>query len=132
MATSRKGAHNKTQALRIHAKRQALRRYNVTLTSEDLSHLVNTIRRGRALFVARKSLRVSCWKVAHEDLEMVVLYDKQRRTIVTFLPPDCWEVRTSAASSEAPTTAVHRPFDASLKHPFAAFNDGFLSDNPAT
>jgi len=93
--------HNKTQALQIHAKRQALLRYNVVLSSEDLSRLVNMIRRGRALLIARKSLRVSCWKVAMEGREMVVLYDKQRRAIVTFLPPDCWEIRQSVAPCDA-------------------------------
>ena len=110
MASSRKGPHNKTQALRIHAKRQALLRYNVSLSSEDLAHLVNTIRRGRALFVARKSLRVSCWKVAHEGREMVVLYDKQRRAIVTFLPPGCWEVRTSESTLKPSSNTAIQPF----------------------
>ncbi len=103
MASGRKSAHNKTQALRIHAKRQALLRYNAALSSEDLAHLVNLIRDGRASFVVRKSLRVSCWKVPFKGREMAVLYDRQRKMIVTFLPTDCWEVRRVYGSVEVPS-----------------------------
>jgi len=123
---------NKTQALRIHAKRQAQLRYNVALSSEDLSRMVNMIRDGRALFVVRKSLRVSCWKVFLEGREMVVLYDRQRKAIVTFLPSDCWEVRTFESSSKAPIVDVHRPFETPLKHPHTAFDESFLPGNLAT
>lgn len=132
MASGRKNAGNKTKALRIHAKRQAQRRYNVVLNTEDLAHLVNLIRDGQALFVARKSLRVSCWKVSFEGREMVVLYDKQRKAIVTFLPANCWEVRSAESLSRVSTSPVHRPFETSSIDRHMAFSEGLLPGNPAT
>ncbi len=90
---ARKGQTIKTEALLVHAKRQALARYGIDLKNEELRHLVNIIRMGGAEFIERKSLRVSCWRVAYRGFNMVVLYDRSRRSIVTFLPADCWEVR---------------------------------------
>jgi hypothetical protein len=90
---ARKGVLDKTRALRMHAKRQALLRYGIELSDDELRHVANLVRRGEGLFVSRKSLRVSCWRVFLEGREMVVLYDRQRSAIVTFLPLDCWEMR---------------------------------------
>jgi len=100
---AQKGVFNKTQALRIHAKKQAHRRYGILLNSEDLRSMVIAIREGGGSFIVRKSHRVSCWKVCFKGYDLVVLYDNVRKAIVTFLPSDCWEVRQSSAALEVPS-----------------------------
>ncbi len=94
---------NKAVALRIHAKRQAFLRYGVTLNSADLRELIEAIRKGDGVFIQKKSNRVSCWKVYWRGTPLVLLYDKVRKSVVTFLPSDCWEVQKTPART--PSTA---------------------------
>lgn len=86
----------KTEACRVHAKRQAYRRYGIFLNGEDLRSLVNEIHNGRALFITRKTASRSCWKITWCGYDLVAIYDRSRKVIVTFLPPDCREVQERA------------------------------------
>ncbi|HEV8658922.1 MAG TPA: hypothetical protein VGS96_09840 [Thermoanaerobaculia bacterium] len=74
-----------------HAKRRALERYDLFLTDQDLTHMADAIRKStgkteEATFVLRQSLRVSLWDVLVKGKVCRVVYDRQRRTIVSFLP----------------------------------------------
>lgn len=78
----------------MHAKKRAEQRYGVTLNRHGLRDLVEDIRSGRAQFVERQSNRITLWFVQLGDKTARAVYDKQRGTIVTFLP---LEERSEAA-----------------------------------
>ena len=44
------------------------------------------IRQNKATFVRRRSNRVTEWEVALEEGKCRVLYDKQRKQVITFVP----------------------------------------------
>ena len=74
---------NKTQCQRIHAKRRFLERFGVQLTTADLQRYVALIQAGSARFMGKVSNRVSLWDMPFGDKTVRVVYDKQRKTIVT-------------------------------------------------
>lgn len=76
---------NKKKAERIHAKRRALERYNLNVTEEVRNVLKSKIVRGDGTFIRRTSRRVSVWEVAVDAAVYKVVYDKQRKEIITFL-----------------------------------------------
>ena len=77
----------KTAACRIHAKRRALQRHGVDINRATLRDIVAQIQSGRARFLGRDSLRTSRWRVAAAGRPMTVVYDRERKTVVTVLPP---------------------------------------------
>ena len=113
----RKGVLTKSQGLRVHSKRQAYRRYGILLNSDDLRRLVESIQSQEALFIVRKTHRVSCWKVTYCGCGLVVLYDRGRKEIITFLPPDCREIRAFEARKQAPSLGLYEPHEEHLNAP---------------
>lgn len=91
---------SKAKNQRIHAKRRAEQRFGLTLSRADLNELVRQIQRGEAEFLARESNRVSRFRVRVRGASAEVIYDKQRKNIVTFFPPDT-EQGGDCAVSEA-------------------------------
>lgn len=85
----RRGSKRKAQ-LR-HAKVRALERYGITVGNRTLAEMVQDIQQGRAEFLERQSLRVTLWRVRGYK----VVYDRTRKTIVSFLPdaerPSVWD-----------------------------------------
>lgn len=80
---------SKARSQRSHARKRALQRFDVQLNRHQLQALVTQIQNGFATLVERQSLRVSVWRITLEDGRRPhVVYDKQRKTIVTFLPED--------------------------------------------
>jgi hypothetical protein len=56
------------------------------LNRHDLRSFVQQIQAGEATFLGRQSNRTSVWLVTFRGNACRVVYDKQRKTIVTFLP----------------------------------------------
>lgn len=77
---------NKAHFQKIHAKRRALERYGFDLNNEKYNQIVRLIQRGEANFVRRQSLRVSIFSLFFEDKECVVVYDRFRKSLASFLP----------------------------------------------
>lgn len=77
-------------AQRLHAKRRAFERYGIEVSGKGLRSLEADIRNGRAQFVARKTHRISIWRVGLNGAYLVA-YDKNRGRIASFLPPDARE-----------------------------------------
>jgi len=75
----------KASCQRRHARNRALQRFDLELTRKDLDFLVQQIQDNKAKFVERQSHRVSVFKILYKEKDMKVVYDKQRKTIVTFL-----------------------------------------------
>ncbi len=80
---------SKAKAQRKHAKRRASERYNLSINRHDQHEMVRMIQVGpgpNVRFVEKQSLRVSLWEIFFKDQWCKVVYDCQRKTIVTFLP----------------------------------------------
>lgn len=77
----------KKLAQRKHAKRRALERYDLALNRDDLRAWVKQIQEGQARKLEQQSLRVGKYVITHQGQEVVVIYDRHRKTIVTCLPP---------------------------------------------
>lgn len=77
---------SKVRHQKRHTKMRAAQRYDVWLSSDDVKSLVAQIQNGKAEFVDRQSNRVTLWIVEHQGTKIRVVYDKQRKSIVTCLP----------------------------------------------
>ena len=77
---------DKKKSERIHAKRRALERYDLDFTKKIRNQLLDKIKRSDGTFLFRQSRRVSVWEVEHENKKYQIVYDRNRKEIVTFLP----------------------------------------------
>lgn len=75
----------KTACLRKHAKKRALTRFNMLLLRKDFNTIIKTIHTNKALLLERQSNRVSRWVLEYQGVLMQVVYDRQRRTVVTLM-----------------------------------------------
>lgn len=85
----------KTKALRAHARRRALQRYDIELTRTLRNEIIQKIQRNESVHLETQSNRVS----VHLVNQMRVVYDRLRKEIVTVLPMR--EEHTSLVSSQA-------------------------------
>lgn len=76
----------KSESQRKHAKLRARERYDIWLEDRDYDALVEQITSNRARHVYTESQRIGHFIVNHEDREMLAVYDRNRKTIATFLP----------------------------------------------
>jgi hypothetical protein len=80
---------NKSKSNRIHASRRLGERYGLQLTKDREKRIMEEIRLGRGT-----GQRLSCsravWTVylEKEDVDITVVYDKRRKSIVTVLPKE--------------------------------------------
>jgi hypothetical protein len=88
---SKKGKRSKYVCQIKHAQRRALERYGIHCSYADLISIRDQIQSQRATFVERQSHRVTVWDLTHQQKEVRVVYDSQRKMIVTFLPPEARE-----------------------------------------
>lgn len=72
----------------IHAKKRALERYGVELSTHDIKNMVDIIKKGQATFLEKQSDRISVFEVAYLDKAFKVCYDRKRKSIATCLPED--------------------------------------------
>jgi hypothetical protein len=74
---------SKAKAQKRHALHRSVERFGVAF---DFDEAIRKIQAGKAQFVRRQSLRVTMWKVEMAGKEVIAVYDKQRKTIVTVMP----------------------------------------------
>lgn len=79
-------AKDKSSAQARHATKRALERYGIELTREKREKIVRMIQGGQASIVRRQSHRVSIFSLIFEEKEVVIVYDKQRKSLASFLP----------------------------------------------
>ena len=79
---------SKKKGQRSHAKQRAKSRFGIDLNQHQYQELIEKIQAGRVESSKRLSLRVTEHIIEYQGKEMKVLYDKQRKTIITFLPVD--------------------------------------------
>lgn len=75
---------DKRKAQSIHAKRRAFQRFGITLNRTGLSEIIDQIHSQRKL-IYRESRRVGIYKVKYKDKEMFAVYDRDRKSVSTFL-----------------------------------------------
>ncbi len=77
---------SKKIAERNHAKRRFLGRYGLVLSKPLRKMIIESIQTGKGTLVEKQSKRVSLWKNVVPGLpDAVVVYDKERKEIVTVL-----------------------------------------------
>ena len=79
---------SKSASQEIHALRAAKKRYGVDLGLLGMCEIRDQIQGGHSRCLERQSNRVTVHEVVWEGTAMVAVYDSQRHTLVTFLPPD--------------------------------------------
>lgn len=78
---------SKTITLINHSVRRAKERYGLDLSASDIDDIVVEIQAQKAKFIARQSNRLTVFQVVIGSTVCNVVYDSNRKTIVTFLPP---------------------------------------------
>ena len=85
---------NKKEQERKHFKKRILQRYDLTLTDNDCEFLIGKIKNNdkkEVKFLAKQSNRITVHLVVYKNTEIVLVYDKLRKQVVTALPPECKE-----------------------------------------
>ena len=92
MSTNKK-SNDKATRQRAHAKRRALERYGLDINRRRMKEIVVLLQAGLAEFLERQSCRISLWKMNIDGVDVRVVYDNKRKTIVSFLPlEDQWKM----------------------------------------
>lgn len=71
-----------------HFKRRCVLRLGYEMSDGRIKQIIDDIQAGRLLFVEKQSNRVTKYKVNINGSDFVVVYDKQRKTLVTLLFPN--------------------------------------------
>ncbi len=99
------GGLTKAEANRAHAKRRALQRFGLDLKRRDLDTIGNFILAGQAVEVLRESEHLAHWHMNVGGHDLVVVFDGETKTPVTFLTPEM------AARRVAKRTSTHGQHD---------------------
>lgn len=77
---------DKEWAQRRHANRRANERFDLHLTDHDFREIRSLIQHGsRTVLLERQSHRVSVHGIVYKDVPCKVVYDRKRKSIVTFM-----------------------------------------------
>lgn len=84
----RKLKRSKTVCQKIHAKNRIKERFGFEINKHEYRYLISLIQNNKAQFIKRQSNRTSLFLIKIKNIETVAVYDKIRKTIVTFLPKE--------------------------------------------
>ena len=82
---SKIGKKNKHISQKKHALKRCSQRLGVDLQEQEYNDLLKKIQNNEAVFHSKQSNRVSRFKVSIRGKEAIAVYDKHRKTIITFL-----------------------------------------------
>lgn len=71
----------------MHAIKRAKERYDLDISRRDLKDMCIQIRSGHAIKLEQLSTARAEYIVKCQDKDVRVIYDKNKKSIVTFLPP---------------------------------------------
>jgi hypothetical protein len=80
-----KRSKNKADTQRKHAMRRFTERFSKELRDCEYDLIIKHIQTNQAKFIEKQSNRLSVFKVRVENINAFAVYDKQRKTIVTFI-----------------------------------------------
>jgi hypothetical protein len=75
-----------THAERSHTRLRLAQRYGLTVTSADIFRMAKLIAHGHATLIDRQSRHVARWELVYEGVPLRLVFDAQRRSIITALP----------------------------------------------
>jgi len=84
----RKRGRAKERTLKQHARRRASERYGLSLTDQLHTEIVKQIQTSKSQLIEKQSNRISVHDVIVNDETIRVVYDRDRKLIVTFLYKD--------------------------------------------
>ena len=71
-----------------HAIQRADLRYGIRLNEHDIRQIVLLIEDRKSKPIQKQTNRVTVHKVNYKDCDFILVYDKLRKSIATFLPAD--------------------------------------------
>lgn len=74
--------------LRDHARQRAKERYGLDLSDSDFFSILRLARENRVLACLRSTCSRSVMLLRYHDMDLLLVYSREHREIVTFLPPD--------------------------------------------
>ena len=74
-----------------HTQRRACERYGLTIGPKAYNELCQKIKDQNCVFLEKQSNRVSMFAVKMDQQWIPVIYDKERHSVVTFLPQKALE-----------------------------------------
>ena len=77
---------NKRKCELRHVSQRYTERVGVAPSRALITDLINQIQTGEAEFIRKQSNRVTIWRVPHDGSDLKVVYDKQRKMVVTVMP----------------------------------------------
>jgi len=80
----------------IHCERRAFERYDELSIKDIAPAIISKIHRGEGEFVKRQSNSKTLWRVTVNQKSYKVVYDKNTKCLVTFLPDDASKSRERA------------------------------------
>ena len=78
--------NSKKEAQTKHAARRAMERYDINFTQHKRETMLKQIERGEGQFIRKQSHRVSIYSMICDGKEVIVVHDKERNNIASFLP----------------------------------------------
>ena len=77
---------SRTNKQRNHAKRRFKQRYGIDFNQQMRQEFRRLIQSNQCVLVEKQSNRISIWDVTYEGNVYRIVYDKQRKNVVTVLP----------------------------------------------
>ena len=77
---------DKAEWERQHARQRAEERYDIDYNRHARRDIIAAIQQNKGILVKRQSCRVTIWYVEYNGEHVKVVYDSNRKEIVTFLP----------------------------------------------
>jgi hypothetical protein len=87
----RQGGKNKTRCQQIHFRRRCTERLGFVPSKRELEELINKIQSNKSQFIERQSHRITVWRDNFKDIDIILIYDKIRKQIITVMPYSWWE-----------------------------------------
>jgi hypothetical protein len=69
----------------IHAQKRLIKRHSILPSKNLFNEWVKSIQNGKAEFIDRQLNRLTRWLVEYDNKKIPVVYDKERKSIVTIL-----------------------------------------------
>jgi len=68
-----------------HSKKRAIERYNLYLTNNEVYEIRDLLVAGKGTYLGTESHSKTHWKLNYKGVELITVYDKNRRMVATFL-----------------------------------------------
>lgn len=85
---NQRSTRSKAKSQTIHAKQRALQRYGIQFSDTDLDKMVKIIQENKTISSEKQTNRLRDVRLIYEEENYRLIYDRQRKTIVTFLLED--------------------------------------------